>query len=170
MYITPDQLADRPGATEIAEVATPEREAIVDADLMAATLTDGDRSQWSADQIAVADATLATVQDAIDDADSLVDGYLANRYSLPLAKVPGVLVVWTRAITRYLLHKNRKSMESDDPIVRDYRDALKALGLVAAGKLSLGADDPTIGGAALGEVKFVSDGTVFGRDQTRSFR
>lgn len=170
MYITPDQLADRPGATEIAEVATPEREAIVNADLMAATLTDADRSQWSADETAVADAALATVQDAIDDADSLVDGYLAKRYSLPLAKVPGVLVVWARAITRYLLHKDRKALENDDPIVRDYRDALKALGLVAEGKLSLGADDPTTGATALGEVKFVSNGTVFGRDQMRSFR
>src|SRR5699024_2937530 len=118
--------------------ATPEREAIVDADLMYATLTDSDRSQWPADERAVAAAALERVQAAIDDADSLVDGYLAKRYSLPLAKVPGVLVVWARAITRYSLHKDHKALENDDPIVRDYRDALKALGLVADGKLSLG--------------------------------
>lgn len=36
-------------------------------------------------------------------------------------------------------------MESDDPIVRDYRDALKSLQFVAAGKISLGVDDPAPG-------------------------
>lgn len=167
MYITPAQLADRPGATEIAQVATPDREAIVDAALMDATLREADRSAWQPADTAVADQALANVQAAIDDADSVIDGYLASRYTLPLASVPGVLVVYGRAIARYNLHKARQSLETNDPIVRDYRDAVKFLTAIANGQLSLGADDPGLGDS---DVKFHSDPAVFGRRETRSFR
>lgn len=93
MYITPAQLADRPGATELAQVATPEREAIVDAELMDATLRATDRSAWSPDLTAIADLALASVQTAIDDAAALIDGYLSQRYTLPLANTPKLLLV-----------------------------------------------------------------------------
>ena len=53
-----------------------------------------------------------------------------------------MVTVWARSITRYLLNKDRMTDESKDPVARDYRDALKLLGLLAAGKFSLGADDP----------------------------
>ena len=170
MYITPAQLADRPGATEVAQVATPDRDAIVDAGLMDATLRGTDRSAWSADETAVADLALANVQAAIDDADNVIDGYLAPRYALPLTKLPGILVVYARAIARYNLHKSRQSLENTDPIVRDYRDAIKFLIAVAGGQLSLGADDPVLDNPATNEVRFEGDLPVFGRDQTRNFR
>lgn len=165
MYITTVQLADRPGATEIAQVATPEREAVVDAELMDATLRGLDRSGWSAALVAIADEALAVVNAAITDADSLIDGYLAKRYTLPFAGAMNLLTVWARAIARYLLHKDRRTLENDDPIVRDYRDATKSLQLVADGKLSLGATDPSLSTSADGSVQFESDDTVFGRDQ-----
>lgn len=170
MYITPAQLADRPGSLELAQVATPEREPIVDADLMDATLRNADRSAWTPAQTAIADAALANMQSAIDDADSVIDGYLAKRYPLPLASVPPILVVYARSIVRYTLHKNRQSLEATDPIVRDYRDAQKFLTAVASGALSLGATDPVLTDASAAEVQFTSDGTVFGRDQMQSFR
>jgi len=170
MYITPAQLADRPGATEVAQVATPDRDAIVDAGLMDATLRGTDRSAWSADETAVADLALANVQAAIDDADNVIDGYLAPRYALPLTKLPGILVVYARAIARYNLHKSRQSLENTDPIVRDYRDAIKFLIAVAGGQLSLGADDPVLDNPATNEVRFEGDAPVFGRDQTFNFR
>lgn len=169
MYVTPAQLADRPGATEIAQVATPERDTIVAADLMDATLRLADRSAWAPADTEIADAALAKVQAAIDDADSVIDGYLAKRYALPLPTVPGVLVVYGRAIARYNLHKNRQSLETNDPIVRDYRDAIKFLTAVASGALSLGAEDPALATAPT-DVQFQSDPTVFGRHETRSFR
>lgn len=165
MYITTAQLADRPGATEIAQVATPEREAVVDAELMDATLRGLDRSGWSAALVAIADEALAVVNTAITDAGSLIDGYLAKRYTLPFAGPMNLLTVWARSIARYLLHKDRRTLENDDPIVRDYRDATKSLQLVADGKLSLGATDPSLSTSADGSVQFESDGTVFGRDQ-----
>lgn len=164
MYITPAQLAERPGARELAQVATRERDAIVADDLMDATLRDADRSTWSADELAIADDALARINEAIAEAGGIIDGFLAKRYPLPLAIVPGVVTAWARSITRYLLHKDRLSGENDDPIVRDYRDAMKLLALVAAGKFSLGADDPVLADAEDAEVQFTGDGRVFRRD------
>ncbi|MEI7036437.1 DUF1320 domain-containing protein [Fulvimonas yonginensis] len=169
MYVTPVQLAERPGARELAQVATRERDAIVVDELMDATLRALDRSAWSADDIAVADEALARIQEAITDADGVIDGFLARRYPLPLATVPGVVVAWSRAITRYNLHKDRLSTDQNDPIVRDYRDALKLLQLTADGKFSLGANDPVLTDPGDADVQFVSDGHVFRRDRSRRY-
>lgn len=169
MYITPAQLAERPGARELAQVATRERDAIVSDDLMDATLRETDRNAWTSDQVAIANDALARIVEAITEADGIIDGFLAKRYPLPLSVIPGLVTAWSRSITRYLLHKDRLSGESDDPIVRDYRDALKLLALVAAGKFSLGADDPGLTDTEAADVQFVADGRVFRRDPARRY-
>lgn len=169
MYITPAQLAERPGARELAQVATRERDAIVPDDLMDATLRDADRSSWPPEQIASADDALARINEASIEAGGIIDGFLAKRYSLPLVTVPGVVAAWARSITRYLLHKDRLSGEDKDPIVRDYRDALKLLQLTAAGNFSLGADDPVLNDPTDGMVQFTGNERVFRRDARRRY-
>jgi phage gp36-like protein len=167
MYVTPLQLAERPGARELAQVATRERDAIVDDALMDATLRGDDRSSWPADQVAIADDALARIQDAIDEAGGIIDGYVAKRYTLPLTRTFPVLTAWARAIARYLLHKDRHSLETDDTIVRDYRDALKSLQFVASGQFSLGANDPGLTDPQDGDVQFVPGTKIFGRCRGR---
>lgn len=170
-YITPFDLAERPGARELAQVATAEHKRIVESDLMDATLRSADRSRWSATDQADADEALARIVDAVAEADSTIDGFLAKRgYALPLAPVPKLVAGWSRAIARYLLHKSRISMETNDPIVRDYRDALKLLQLTADGKFSLGADDTVATGGSSTDVRFSYPEPVFGRRELRSFR
>lgn len=164
MYITPAQLAERPGARELAQVATRERDAIVADDLMEATLRVTDRSSWSSDLVAIADDALARINEAITGAAGTIDGFLARRYTLPLPTVPTIVTEWSRSITRYLLHKDRISGEGTDPILRDYRDAMKTLALTADGKFSLGADDPVLNDTEAADVQFVADGRVFRRD------
>ena len=88
-YISHVQLAERPGARELAEVATATHEHIVAAELMEATLQGGDRSAWSADEIAVADDALQRIDDAVSDAQATIDGFLGKRGYLPLNPVPG---------------------------------------------------------------------------------
>ncbi|UYC12285.1 DUF1320 domain-containing protein [Xanthomonas sp. CFBP 8445] len=163
-YVTLAQLAEIPGAVELAQVASDDQRAPVTADLMALTLRAGDRSSYSADAIAQADAAAARIVSAIAQADSLINGYLGRRYTLPLAKVHPMLATWSRAITRYTLHGDRISDERTDPIARDYRDALRFLEQIAAGKFSLGLDDPTTGSGALGDVLINPGHKVFGRD------
>ena len=170
-YITPIDLAERPGARELAQVATPEDKHVADTALMDATLRGGDRSAWSAADQADADAAMARIKDAVSEADSLIDGFLAKRgYALPLAPVPKLVTGWSRSIARYFLHKSRISMETNDPIVRDYRDALKLLQLTADGKFSLGADDVVATGGSGTDVRFSYPEPVFGRKQLNSFR
>ncbi|MDF5984023.1 DUF1320 family protein [Pseudomonas aeruginosa] len=41
------------------------------------------------------------------DARSFIDGFLQQRGYLPLQQRFGIVVGWHRAITRYLLHKDR---------------------------------------------------------------
>jgi phage gp36-like protein len=141
-YVTHAQLAERPGARELAQVASDEHQPLVPYELMEQTLQAADRSAWTPEQIALADQALQRVDDAVADADGLIDGFLRQRgYPLPLSPVHRLVTVWSRAISRYNLHKHRRTLESDDTIVRDYRDALKLLQQVADGKLSLGAAD-----------------------------
>jgi phage gp36-like protein len=170
MYITPAQLADKPGARELAQVATRERDAIVADDLMEATLRVTDRSMYTAPQIAIADDALARISAAIVEAGGIIDGFLAKRYTMPLTTTFPLLTAWARSITRYLLHKDRISGEANDPILRDYRDAMKLLQLTADNKFSLGADDPVVNNPQSGDIQIVQDAKVFGRGETRSFR
>lgn len=144
MYITAVQLAERPGATEIAQVATPDGVPVVDAQLMDAVLRGNDTSAWSPADVAVANQAMARVTDAMTDADGLIDGFLAKRgYTLPLSPVPSIVTAWARQITRYMLHKDRITDARTDPIARDYQDALKLLQQTAIGQFSLGIGDTT---------------------------
>jgi phage gp36-like protein len=164
MYVTLLQLLQIPGAKELAEVASSEHAPLVDALLLELTLTDGVRTEYSAEEIAGADAARARIEAAIAEVDGTVDGYLGRRYALPLASVPTVLAGWARSMVRYKLHPHRGSTEQTDPVVRDYRDAIKFLTLVADGKFSLGIADPVSQGDSLGEVQIESGKKVFGRD------
>lgn len=169
-YITPDDLAERPGAHELAQVATKADERQVVTALMEATLRSGDRSAWPADQVAVADDALQRIQDAVSEAESIIDGSLAKRsYPLPLSPVPRLVTGWTRDIARYLLHKDRGGKEDSDPIVRNYRDALKFLALIVKGEFSLGAEDPITSNPNQLDVRFESAPSVFDRTSRRAF-
>ena len=176
-YITPAELAERPGAQEIAQTASLAHQMVRDAALMDATLRGLDRSAWTPEQIAAADAALARVLDAVAEAGALIDGHLVQRgYTLPLNLPAGsagrsMVTVWARTITRYFLNKDRMTDESKDPVARDYRDALRLLGQLAAGKFSLGAEDPAATvNTAHTDVRFDGSPAVFNRAQLRAFR
>lgn len=170
-YITAADLAERPGARELAQVATAEHLRMVPYELMEATLRGTDRSTWSADQLLAADDALQRINDAVSQAESLIDGYLAQRrYNLPLSPVPDLVTGWVRDIARYLLHKDRGGKEDSDPIVRAYRDAMKFLAQIVDGKFSLGAEDPITNNPATLDVRFEASPNVFDRRELRSFR
>ena len=175
-YITHTELAERPGARELAQVATADNLRVIDFELMDASLRGADRSAWSAGDLTAADDALRRIDDAVTEADALIDGYLAKRgYALPLdlaaASTRKLIAGWSRAITRYLLQKDSISEEKTSPIARDYRDALRLLQLTAEGKFSLGADDPQASGtSASTDVRFSFPEPVFGRKELRSFR
>lgn len=169
-YITPEQLADLPGARELAQVATAAHRPMVPPELMEATLLGGDRTQWTADEVADADDALDRITSTAEQAESLINGYLAKRnYVLPLNPVPKLVTTWTRDITRYYLHKDRISSEGTDPIVRAYKDALSLLRQIEQGSFSLGIEDSIINSPDVFDVRFESGEKIFGRNQTSRF-
>lgn len=151
-YISLAELAEKPGAVELAQVATQSSQRMSNPTLLELVLRGEDTSTYPPDELELANIAVQRIGEAISDAQSLMDGYLRQRgYKLPFNRVPRLLTTWCRAITRYYLHQHRLSVEQNDPIVRDYKDALKLLQQVADGKLSLGVDDtlPSGGGKPL---------------------
>jgi phage gp36-like protein len=171
MYITLDQLADLPGATELAQVASAQHEAIVDAALMEATLRGTDRSAWTSDEIAVADDAANRITEVIVEVDALIDGYVARRLPVVPVPVPTVLVTVARAIVRYELNKHLISDASTNPVARDYQDKLKLLAAIRDGSVTIGATDPLVDTTeTASEIQISGDERVFSRCQTRGFR
>ena len=168
-YITHADLAESPGALELSEVASDEHRPQVPAELLDALLRGGDVSPWPLEDVEAAQRAAQRIDAAVLDACSLIDGYLAKRgYALPLDPVHPLVTAWCRAITRYMLHKNRTALESKDPIARGYNDALRLLQQTADGKFSLGARDTVANDTT--DARFVFAPNVFGRDQLKAFR
>lgn len=171
MYLTLVQLAEMPGATELAQVASDEHGAMVDPALMNLTLRDGDRSEYDADEIAGADRAKARIQTAVDETNALIDAHLARRVKVPRDAVPVVLVQIARAIVRYELHKHLIAAEGTHPVVRDYKEKMRLLESIRDGKVTLGAEDPEgANRTRRDDIRIKSDTKVFGRDQMRNFR
>ena len=168
-YLSLIQLAEVPGALELAQVASDEHQAIVDPELMDLTLRAGDRSAYTVEQIAAADEARARIEQVMSETDQQIDGFLRFRHPLPLTAVPPLLAVWARSIVRYRLHKNLQGDDRSNPIVRDYRDALRFLADVRDGRFSLGLADATVKPDGL-DARFESPPKVFSREQLSKFR
>ncbi len=99
------------------------------------------------------------VDRALSDASAEIDGYLAARYPLPLAKIPPVLNRLSCDLARYFLHTRSPLEEVTDR----YKEAKRYLEKVASGTVSLGVDAtgkrPETNDAAMIE----SAGSVFSR-------
>jgi phage gp36-like protein len=75
---------------------------------------------------------------AIADADAEIDGYLkAGGYTPPLSPAPPVISRLSAAITRYHLYSD----QATEKVRQDYEDARRMCEAIAAGRMSLGAED-----------------------------
>ena len=162
-YLIITDLLKSPGALELSETATPDHRAPIQAELLEAVILAANTSAWAADEIAIAMEAVAVINDAMRVVAQLIDGYLRPRYSLPLASIPAYLSDVETKLVRYRLHRHlTRGAAQQHPVIRDYDDAMKMLRDIAAGKLSLGIDDPNINAAGLGgAVEFVSRPSVF---------
>lgn len=97
---------------------------------------------------------------ALSDADAEIDAYLVGQYRLPLAQVPRVLVPIACDIARYRLFERQATEE----VRNRYRDAVRFLENVAAGRVSLGLDSADASTPAVGRVAVKAPDPVFGAD------
>lgn len=95
---------------------------------------------------------------AIADADGIIDGHLAGRYTLPLAEVPKVLNRYACDLVRYDLydHPTDKVKDANDKAMRYLEKA--ASGAVSLGINTDGSQPQTSNGAQVS-----SGGNVFSR-------
>ena len=91
-----------------------------------------------------ADLSDTQLQDAIGEADSMIDVYLGSVYTTPVALVGGVvphpLDYWSRNIAAYnatLAFRQSLDFTDNDPIARRYLATMDALKQVAAGSILL---------------------------------
>ncbi|MDP5307921.1 gp436 family protein [Paracoccus spongiarum] len=63
-------------------------------------------------------ADTEVVEAALEDADNLIDGYVAAKYATPLPSVPPLVRSWAVSIARYVLHRNG----APDHVEQDYKD------------------------------------------------
>lgn len=106
---------------------------------------------------------------AVEDAEGEIDGYLAKRYSVPLAAVPKVINKFAKDIAVYNLYSRIGIDESGEEknYLNRYHSAIKFLTLVAEGKVSLGAQGDDRQTAASTGFSMQSNPRIFGRSSLK---
>ncbi len=135
-YATASDLLAHSDVEELAQATGPTDKVAIDGDLLRLTVDGGDRSSYSTEAQAAADEALVRINEALATAESEINGYLATRYTTPLANPPKVLVVQTCRIAFYYAMGSAVT-EREGQL---YSDALKFVNAVSRGLISLGSD------------------------------
>lgn len=92
------------------------------------------------------------LQDAADEASSVVDGYIDGPYDTEVDDIPSTVVFWTRDIAAYLaalMWRGAKAPAANNPITLRYQHAMTMLEAVADGRITIvgpenAEDQPTV--------------------------
>lgn len=109
------------------------------------------------------DATV--VSRALEDADHEIDGYLAARYTLPLASTPQVLVRIACDIARYRLYDDRAT----EAVTQRYKDSVRFLEAVSRGQVTLGLDAAQQAPASSGGPQYSAPERIFSGDSLADY-
>jgi phage gp36-like protein len=124
--------------------------------------------QLSSDDPAAIFPDEAVIEDAVRQAEELVDGYLRGRYSLPLDPVPTVLRDAAVHLARHWLYQRRPEGALPEAVKDSRKDTLKLLESIRDGVVTLGMPD----GAAApepGEIRVRSRRQQFGDAQWKGY-
>jgi phage gp36-like protein len=116
------------------------------------------------------------IEQRIQDAESEVNSYLAQRYTLPLPEVPPVLKARALdiAVYRLFLRRGIRPGSADESVIDQYRLAVSWLKDVATGRASLtfangpeGSDGAKVGGGS--KPRIAAQRRIFSRDSLEDF-
>lgn len=164
-YCTATQLLEQFSADEIAQRADRGTPRLVDAVLMKLIAAAGNITGYTAEEQAAATAALALINSKLLDAESIVNGYLTNRYTIPLPNVPRLILVCTADIARYQLYDDMAT----EMITDRYKAAIKMLESVSKGVLNLGADVNNVAAVPKAGAKIVKNARVFNADKLSDY-
>jgi phage gp36-like protein len=167
-YATAADLIARFSAEEIAQRAAPEG-VRVSGDLLKITISGGDRSAYSADEIAAADAALERLDDVLGDAAAYVDSRISVRFAAPITTDTGVrtLVRIECDIARFYLYDD--AVDKDSVIQRRFDGARKDCDAIATGDMKLGEDPEPAAAPAASGAQVTGPGRVFGQTSLSDF-
>lgn len=110
----------------------------------------------------------ARVNEAIAQADAEIDSYCGGRYTVPFTTVPDIAKKISVDIAIYNLY-SRRVEEIPETRSERYKNAIRQLGDIAKGNISIGepaADVPESGGV---EINTTTDDRVFTKDSLSGF-
>lgn len=106
------------------------------------------------------------ISNAILDASAAIDGYISGRVTLPIDKIPAVLVRAACVLAYYNLADNVATEKAE----KDKDDIVRFLERVASGQISLGLSIDNSKLDEVGEVAVItSAGSVWARGRSRGF-
>lgn len=112
------------------------------------------------------------VNAAIEYADTLINGYLRPRYTLPLTEVPQLLKNFSVDLSRHWLY-SRRLLEIPEGLKDSYKNTIKCLESIQAGKLTLGVqsetEDQKVEGAGFYSANKTSDDRMFPKSELDKF-
>lgn len=109
------------------------------------------------------------IDTAIEDADAVIDGYCAMKYSVPFATVPTRVKSGSATIATYkLFEKRAASVGMPEAIRQSYEDEIGFFKDVSNGVASLGIDPPPAANTQTGATVKSND-RVFTKDSLRGF-
>lgn len=116
---------------------------------------------YGTDEVSQRESALppGAVDNALQNADALIDGYLVGRYSLPLTAVPPNLPQVACAFARYTLMGESATERARD----DRKDGIAWLRDVQSGRVLLQAAAPTPGNEPGAMVMMTASDAVFKR-------
>lgn len=109
---------------------------LVTVEMFEIAMTGGSVAEFSEEEQAATTEAIALINNKILDAESVVNGFLASRYAIPLATVPRLVVSVLCDLARYQLYDDLAT----DTIKHKHDEAMKLLQAIAAGKVNLGVD------------------------------
>ena len=118
---------------------------------------------------AAAQRAVKIIRAAIDDASGDIDGYLANRYRLPLANVPAKLQTLCNDIVLWRLLGGATQGDEKSERYQRVQDANKWLGSLSSGDISLDAQLKNAPSNNPGTVVVAGDAPVFDRDHLAAY-
>lgn len=95
--------------------------------------------QLSSDDVSATGIEMPVVEEAVRQAEELVDGYLRGRYNLPLDPVPSIIRDITVNLARHWLYARRpEGNDLPEAVTRTWKAGLQMLEAIRDNKITLG--------------------------------
>lgn len=86
------------------------------------------------------ETALAIVQGAIDEADAIIDTYLSDHYTVPLADPPKIITVTSAHLSVCALYERSHDLDAPKGLIEKRKRFMTMLDNIKTGKLKIGAE------------------------------